>query len=86
MLSFLIENDLLSVHQHGFLPRRSTQTALLQCLNDWMTTMEIGDFTDVIYIDLKKAFDSVVHSKLLQKCEAYGFSGKLYTTIYRLLS
>jgi ribonuclease P/MRP protein subunit RPP40 len=77
MLNFLIENNLLNRHQHGFLPKRSTLTQLLECLNEWMSIMDEGNFTDVVYIDLRKAFDSVVHEKLLQKCEAYGFHGNL---------
>jgi hypothetical protein len=77
MLQFLLENELLSPHQHGFLPKRSTVTQLLESLAEWMDCMEESNFTDVIYIDLRKAFDSVVHEKLLFKCAAYGFRGDM---------
>ena len=37
--------------------------------------------TDADYFDLKKAFDSVAHPKLLIKFPAYGINGNLYTWI-----
>lgn len=37
--------------------------------------------TDADYFDLKKAFDSVAHPKLLIKLPAYGINGNLYTWI-----
>jgi hypothetical protein len=61
MLKFLTDNNLLSLHQHGFLPKRSTLTQLLECVRDWLNNMEKGSLTGVVYIDLRKAFDSVVH-------------------------
>ena len=32
---------------------------------------------DVVYFDIKKAFDSVSHEKLLHKIKAYGIQGRL---------
>ena len=34
---------------------------------------------DVIYMDFKKAFDSVSHNALLSKLHTLGISGKLWT-------
>jgi len=41
---------------------------------------------DVIYIDFSRAFDSVVHSKLLVKLETFGICGKLLSWINAFLS
>ena len=36
-----------------------------------MTSQNNGEATDIIYLDYAKAFDSVIHSKLLHKLYAY---------------
>jgi hypothetical protein len=77
MLEHLLSNNLLSCNQHGFLPGKSTVTELLECIGNWADELDSGNYVDIVYIDFQKAFDSVVHSKLLRKCEAYGFDGDL---------
>ena len=73
----MLVNKLISKQQHGFLAKHSTCSQLLECVNDWSIALNIRNSTDVIYIDFNKAFDSVVHSKLLQKLIAYGVGGNL---------
>jgi len=41
---------------------------------------------DVIYLDFAKAFDSVVHSKLLAKLSCYGINSLLLSWIHSFLS
>jgi len=53
--------------QHGFMKGRSTLTNLLVTLECWTSILEDGSGLDVIYLDYKKAFDTVPHQKLLQK-------------------
>jgi hypothetical protein len=72
MLSFLLSNNLLSKHQHGFLSRRSTTTLLLSTVQRWC---ESHVPYRVILLDFAKAFDTVVHEKLLVKLQSYGISG-----------
>jgi Reverse transcriptase (RNA-dependent DNA polymerase) len=35
ILDYLLKNSLITMHQHGFIKRKSTCTNLLECLNDW---------------------------------------------------
>ena len=53
----------------------------LDCYNDWSAAQNAGNSVDVIYLDIIKVFDSVVHSKLLLKLAAYGISGNLLAWI-----
>lgn len=81
---FLDNNQLLSIHQHGFRSGHSTLTQLLECLQDWCLSR--NESVDVIYLDLAKAFDSVSHRKLMHKLLAYGIEGDLHRWIRAFLS
>ena len=41
---------------------------------------------DIAYLDFAKAFDSIVHNKLMLKLSAYGFDGLLYSWLREFLS
>jgi hypothetical protein len=87
MMAFLESDGLLSDSQHGFRGKRSTTTQLLQCLNQWCKAIDDDNYVvDAAYLDFKKAFDSVVHSKLLVKLKAYGIDGELYRFCVAFLS
>jgi len=86
ILAYLLSKGLISGHQHGFLARRSTGTQLIECLNDWTLNIENKQSLDVIYIDFAKAFDSVVHSKLISKLMSYGICGNLLHWIENFLT
>ena len=79
-------HNLISNAQHEFLSRRSTVTQLLDTLYDWNSSIQAHRRTDCIYIDLRKAFDSVVHSKLLLKLTSYGLEGNVLKWISDFLS
>jgi len=67
LIDYLLSNNLIAKHQHGFLLKHSTCTNLLETINDWVLALDNRLKTDAIYIDFQKAFDSVSHAKLLAK-------------------
>ena len=72
--------------QHGFLPGRSTTTQLLSVFNSINKSLDLGNQTDVIYLDFTKAFDSVVHKLLIHKPKAFGIAGRLLSWFTNYLS
>ena len=75
ILDYAFEHNIFPKDQHGFLPKRSTVTNMLECLDKWTQNFDNKYQTDVIYLDYSKCFDTVVHSKLLFKLSCYGFQG-----------
>ena len=72
---FLIQNELLFSNQSAFRLLHSVVTCLLASTNDWYVNMDNGKYTANIFIDLKKAFDTVDHDILLKKLLRYGNKG-----------
>ena len=81
LLDYLKSNNLISRQQHGFLSRHSTCTQLLECLNDRTLAIDNHQGVAVCYIDFSRAFDSVVHKKLLVKLSSYGIADDLLAFI-----
>ena len=57
----------ISTKQWGFLPGRSTTSALLAVTHDWLMQLDQGFDVCSVYFDLRKAFNSVPHRSLIQK-------------------
>ena len=66
---------LLSKNQFGFLPNRSCATQLLSSLS----VITNADPCDVIFLDFRKAFDSIPHQELLFKLWSHGITGPLWS-------
>jgi sarcosine oxidase/L-pipecolate oxidase len=71
----------LSEHQHGFLKGRSTVTQMLCFLHKIGKARDKASQTDIIYLDLSKAFDSVSHSRLLFKLHSAGIKAYLFVLL-----
>ena len=72
--------------QHGFRQGRSCITQLLDVMDNFSNFIDKGLDFDVIYLDFKKAFDSVPHERLLIKLKSYGITGNLFNWVKDFLS
>ena len=75
LYSYLIDNNLLNPCQHGFRSKRSTHTALINVVDQWLNSIDKGQVTAVVFLDLSKAFDSVKHDILKAKLQVLGVNG-----------
>ena len=74
---YVERNAFMSKTQHGFRNGRSTQTNLIEFLNQTTKWGDEGYCYDVVYLDFSKAFDVVCHKRLMVKLRAIGIGGKL---------
>ena len=86
IMSHLQANKLLAKEQHGFVPRKSCTTNLLESGDLLTKALAQRGWMDVLFLDFAKAFDTVPHRRLLAKLEAYGIGGKALSWIRLFLA
>ena len=77
IMDHLSSHKLLSDSQFGFRRNRSTVLQLLTVMEDWTEALDNNLQVDTVYLDFRKAFDSVPHKRLVKKLEKYGITGNL---------
>ena len=81
--SSMLEGSLTN-HQFGFPPNRSTLQQLLTFTNEIVEAKTEVD-VHVVYMDFRKAFDSVSHNGLLKKLDSIGTTGELWSWLREYL-
>ena len=72
---FLTVNNILSDCQYGFRSGMSTTHAALELLESISSAIDNKHVCAGIFIDLRKAFDTVDHALLVNKVNVYGVRG-----------
>ena len=71
LYSYLSSQNLLHSEQSGFRRFHSCETALLKLVDTWTKAMDEGELNGVLFLDLRKAFDSIDHYILIEKLKCY---------------
>ena len=86
MNSFLLNQKILHTSQFGFRKDMSTEDAVSLIYNQFTKNLDQKKLICAIFLDIKKAFDSVNHKILLTKLYRYGFRSNAFDLIASFLS
>ena len=82
LMPFVMENNIISCNQYGFMPGRSTSHAIFELTKYLFDNINKGNICGSVFIDISKAFDYVYHPRLLLKLERLGL-GQIYIKWFR---
>ena len=73
LLQYLLDNDLLSKNQFGFLPGKSTHEAIFKTGHSMYSTINNRKIMSMLLLDIPKAFNCIDHDILYTKMDRAGF-------------
>ena len=86
IVKHMIENNLFSNNQYGFISKRSAALQLLNVLEIWSNILDDDGIIDNINMDFQKAFDTVPHKRLLGKLHSHGIIGNVLQWVEAFLN
>lgn len=78
LIDFFERNQVLYAYQYGFRQACSTATAITELVDFVLQEIDSKKIVGALFIDLKKAFDTLNHDILLKKLYAYGIRGIVF--------
>ncbi|MCU7958379.1 MAG: reverse transcriptase family protein, partial [gamma proteobacterium symbiont of Bathyaustriella thionipta] len=75
LYNHLLENNILTAFQSGFIPGDSTTNQLTFLYDSFCRALDEGKEVRAVFCDISKAFDRVWHKGLIHKLEAAGIAG-----------
>ena len=85
-MTYLEEHNILTDLNHGFRAGFSCETHLLTTMHGLFSSFDTGTQTDMAVLDFSKAFDTVPHSKFLNKLPHFGIGGTILEWLNKFLT
>ena len=77
VIEFLDENNIPYEYQFVFRKNHSTSHAIITLVERVTKALDTGKYVVGVFLDFKKAFDTVDHAILLRKLKCYGIKGNI---------
>lgn len=78
LCKYLDQNEILIEAQSGFREKHSCETAIQNTLISWREYLDKSEMIGVVFLDFKRAFETVNRNLLLRKLNNYGITDKAY--------
>lgn len=78
MRNFVEENKILTPFQAGFRKKNSCESALQTVISRWKIALNEKKNVGVVFLDFRRAFETLDRHILLKKLNKYGFKGTVY--------
>lgn len=75
LLDFIENNNVLSKYQAGFRKNNSCETAIQTVLVNWKKALNEKKYVVAVFLDLRRAFETIDHQLLLKKLNKIGCDG-----------
>ena len=76
LLSYFLTNKILSQHQYGFLPEKSTHESIFSVIRHIYSSINNNKIVGVLFLDIAKAFNCINHQVLYEKMRRVGLSDR----------
>ena len=73
---WILYDQLLGNQQLGFGSLQSTAVSLSKATSNWLLSIDKGNINSVIFLDIQKVFDTVIHKILYNKLNCYHVSNE----------
>ena len=74
--NFFSKFNTINPNQFGFQPGKSTEQAIIRLLDSLYDCINQNKFAIAVFVDYKKAFDTINHEILIKKLELLGIRGR----------
>lgn len=86
LYAYFSSNNLLFINQSGFRSKHSCESAIQLTVSTWNELIDQGYFVSAIFLDFRRAFETIDRDILLQKLRYYGIGGTVLNWLQDFLT